>query len=212
MKRKLLTLEELSKSWWWNQEDIRRDGVPGVNWPLVREAARNYELMRRSKKGKQFTQTYLELDREEKTIVANLWANWTHRIHRFVINPAQFDEIGWTPVIVNQHRQWNLRQTDKKLADEFIKEIRLLREIQKIPVPRRNQGRKHRGVSWKLIEILDRKQNGIGKFSDSERHTLTEARRQAEKYFGEYQRAVENWKNRPDLDFPIGKKCSFHMN
>ncbi len=50
MKNKLLTLEELEKSWWWNREDIRRDGVKGVDWPTVEEAARNYELMRRSLK------------------------------------------------------------------------------------------------------------------------------------------------------------------
>jgi hypothetical protein len=204
MKQKSLTLEELAKSWWWNREDIHRDGVTGVDWPLVKEAARNYELMRRSPKGKQFTQTYLELDREGRSIVHTLWPNWSHSIYRFVRDHNQFTETGWTPIYENQFRQWNLRLADKKLTDEFIREIRLLREIQKIPVPRRNRRENHRGASWKLIEILDRKQNGIGKFNDSERHTLTEAQRRAEKYFVEYERALDDWKNDPNPAFIIG--------
>ena len=118
---------------------------------MAEEAARNYELMRRSAKGKQFNQTYLELSREGKTIVAKLWVNWAQAPYRMVVNRSQFDETGWTPIYENQHRQWNLRLSDKKLMDEFIREIKVLREIQKIPTPRRNKGKKHRGVSWKLI-------------------------------------------------------------
>jgi hypothetical protein len=193
MKKKSLTLEELVKSWWWNRKEIRRDGVRGVDWPIVKEAARNYELMRRSQNGKQFTQTYLELCREEKTIVHTLWVNWKQSPYRFATNRSQFQEVGWTPVYETEHRQWNLRLPDKKLIDGFIREIRILQEIQKIPRPRRNKGEKHRGVSWKLIEILDRKQNHIGKLSDSERHTVSVAQRQAEKYFVEYERALAKW-------------------
>jgi hypothetical protein len=203
MKQKSLTLKKIKKGWWWNRKEIRRGGVPGVDWPTVKEAARNYELMRRSSKGKQFSKTYLELGREEKTIVAKLWVNWAQSPYRLVTNRNQFNEIGWTPIYEYQKIQWNLRLTDKKLTDEFIREIRLLREIQKIPTPHRNKGEKHRGVSWKLIEILDRKQNGIGTFSDSERSTLTEARRRAEKYFVEYKRALAKWNegiSNPDFE------------
>jgi hypothetical protein len=85
----LATLEELSKHWWWNRVEIRREGVRGVDWPLVEEAARNYELMRRSLKGKQFTQTYLELGPEEKTIVHKLWVNWAQQAYRPVYDPNQ---------------------------------------------------------------------------------------------------------------------------
>lgn len=39
MKMKPLTLKELRKSWWWKRKEIRRDGVRGVDWPLVEETA-----------------------------------------------------------------------------------------------------------------------------------------------------------------------------
>ena len=204
MEQKSLTLKELSKDWWWNRTEIRRDGVRGVDWPLVEEAARNYELLRRSSKGKQFTQTYLELGREEKNIVHKLWVNWAQQAYRPVFDPKQFSEVGWTPVVSqSQHRQWNLRMADLYLIEEFIREIRLLRKIQGIPDPHPNKGKKHRGVSWKLVEVLDRKENGIGKFDSSERHTLTDARRRAEKYFIEYERELAEWhkgSSGPDFD------------
>jgi hypothetical protein len=146
--------------------------------------------MRRSQKGKQFTQTYLELCREGKTIVHTLWVNWKQSPYRFATNRSQFQEVGWTPVYEHQNTQWNLRLPDKKLTDEFLRQIRVLREIQKIPTPRRNKGEKHSGVSWKLIEVLDLKQNHIEKLSDSERHTASVAKRQAEKYFIEYEHAL----------------------
>ncbi len=196
MKGKLLSLKDIRNNWWWKRKEIRRHGVRGVDWPAAEEAARNYELMRRSKNGQQFTQTYLELCREGKTIVHTLWVNYGQWAYRHVTNPSQFKEIGWTPIYENQRIQWNLRLVDKKLIDEFIREIRILREIQKIPIPRRNRGEKHRGVSWKLIEILDRKQNGIGKLTDSERHTASVAQRRAEKYFVEYERALAQWHER----------------
>jgi len=193
METKLHTLKELRKSWWWKRKEIRCEGVRGVDWPLVKEAARNYELLRRSTKGKQFTKTYPELDRESRTIIAKLWVNWPQAPYRLYAKPSQYNEVGWTPFYENQHRQWNLRLTDKKLIDDFIREIRLLREIQKIPTPRRNKGEKHRGVSWRLVEVLDRKQNGIGKLTASERHTASVAQKRAEKYFVEYERALAKW-------------------
>jgi hypothetical protein len=75
MKDKL-SLKEIRKNWWWKRREIRRDGLGGVDWPLVEESARNYELMRRSKNGGRFTQTYLELCRAGKTIVHTLWVNY----------------------------------------------------------------------------------------------------------------------------------------
>lgn len=169
MKQKSLTLKELKKGWWWNRKEIRRDGVRGVDWPAVEEAARNYELLRRSPRGKQFAKTYLELVPDERSVIHGLWATWLQVAYRPVTNPSQFNEMGWTPVVSQyQHRQWNLRLADKNLMDEFIKEIRLLRKIQKIRAPHPLKCKKYRGVSWKLIEILDRKQNGIGKLNASD--------------------------------------------
>jgi len=194
MKDKLFSLKEIRKNWWWKRKEIRRDGVRGVDWPLVKEAARNYELMRRSKNGKQFTQTYLELCREEKIIVHTLWVNNGQGAYRFVTDRNSFAEKGWTPIYENQHRQWSLRLADILLQREFISEIRTLREIQKIRPKHPLKGQKYRGASWRLIELLDRKQNGIGKFNASQRHTLSVARRQAEKYFVEYKRAFAKWR------------------
>lgn len=198
MKGKLLSLKEIRKSWWWKRKEIRRDGVSGVDWPLVKEAARNYELMRRSTKGKQFTQTYLELCREGKTIVHSLWVNWGQAYRREAIRREQYHEKGWTPFYETEHRQWNLRLADNLLIKEFIREIRTLREIQKIRPHHPLKGKKHRGVSWKLVEILDRKQNCIGKFNDSQRHTLSDARRRAEKCFIQYKCALAKQKKIPD--------------
>lgn len=193
METKLHTLKELRKSWWWKRKEIRRDGVRGVDWPLVKEAARNYELMRRSTKGKQFTKTYPELDNESKKIIAILWVNWPQAPYRLYANPSQYNEVGWTPFYENQKIQWNLRLTNKKLTDAFIMQIKIWRKIQKIRKPRRNKGENHRGVSWKLVEVLDRKQNGVGKFTPSEHHTLTKARRKAKRCFREYKRALDEW-------------------
>ena len=83
--------------------------------------------------------------------------------------------------------------TNPRLMDEFIREIKVLRKIQKIRISHGNTGKKPRGVSWKLVEVLDRKQNGIGKFGDSERHTLSEARKGAEKYCLQNKRALAEW-------------------
>lgn len=101
-----------------------------------------------------------------------------------------FSEKGWTPVYEHQHRQWNLRMADKTLLDEFIREIRLLRRIQKVRANHVLKGKKFRGVSWKLVEMLDRKQNGIGKLTDSERHTASDAQRRADQYCREYRHAL----------------------
>jgi len=211
MKTKSITFEELGKSWWWNRAEIRRDGVRGIDWPAAEEGARNYELLRRSPRGKKFVKTYLQLVPDERAVIHRLWVNWAQSPYRPVTNPGQFKEIGWTPVVSEaQHRQWNLRLADKTLMDEFIREIRLLREIQEISAPHPNQGKKYRGVSWKLIEVLDRKQNGVGKLNSSERHTASVAQRRAEKYCVEYERALDQWHNNPNPAFNIGITDDFY--
>ena len=193
MKPKTSILKKLRKNWWWKRSEIRRKVVSGVNWEIVEEAARNYELMRRSSTGKLFTQTFAELDRDGKGFVAKLWANWEQTPYRMVNDRNQFSEKGWTPVYEHQHRQWNLRMADKTLTDEFIREIRTLRRIQKVRAKHVLKGKKFRGVSWKLVEMLDRKLNGIGKLTDSERHTASDAQRRAKKYCREYRSALAKW-------------------
>lgn len=204
MKRKAITLDELPESWWWNRAETLGEVARQIDWPVVEESARNYELLRRSPNGKQFGKTYLELIPDEKRIVHGLWATWKLGAYRPVWNPKLFHETGWTPVDGQyQHRQWNLRMADKYLIEEFIREIRLYRQFQKIPTPHPNKGKKHRGISWKLVEVLDRKLNGIGKFDDGERHMLTDAKRRAEKYCAQYENALDQWKNNPNPDFII---------
>jgi hypothetical protein len=102
--------------------------------------------------------------------------------------------VGWSPIYENQQRQWNLRLADNLLIKDFIKEIRTLRKIQKIRPEHPLKGKKHRGVSWRPIELLDRKQNDIGKFNASQRHTLNVAGCRAEQYFVEYKRALTKWR------------------
>jgi hypothetical protein len=62
------------------------------------------------------------------------------------------------------------------LIKKFIVEIRTLRAIQKIRAPHPLKGEKYGAISWKLIEVLDREQEGIGKLNLSERSTLSDAR------------------------------------
>ena len=201
MKQRSLTLKELRKGWWWNRKEIYQDGVRGVDWPAAEEAARNYELLRRSQKGKQFAKTYLELVPDERSVIHGLWARRSKSACRCAIRREQYNEKGWTPVYENEHWQWNLRLADKNLIDEFIRNIRILRKIQKIRAQHPLKGEKYRGVSWKLIEILDRKQNGIGKLNASQRHTLHTAQRRAEKCFIEYRRALAKQKKKAELHF-----------
>lgn len=194
MKNGFLSLNAVRKKWWWKRKGVRLGRVAGVDWPTVEEAARNYELMRRAKEGKQFSKTYLELSQAEKTVVHSLWTNWSQAARREAIHREQYNEKGWTPFYENEHRQWNLRLADSELMKQFIAEIRILRKIQGVEPKHPLQGQKLRGVSWNMIEILDRKQNGIGEFNDSERHALSDARRRAEKYFHEYKRALDEQK------------------
>jgi hypothetical protein len=195
------TLAALKKTWWWHRREIRRYGVRGVAWPAAEEAARNYELMRRSARGRQLVKTYPDLGPDGWRLVHCLWPSWATPVSRFATGRGQYEEIGWTPVCENQHRQWNLRRADKHLIDEFIKEIRGLRKFQKIRAPHPLKGKKYRGVSWKLVEILDIKQNGVRTLNDSERHTLHTAQRLAKKYFNEYRRALAKQKTPPHLLF-----------
>lgn len=196
-----LSLKDLRKGWWWHRREIRRDGVRGVDWPAAEEAARNYELMRRSARGRQFVKTYLELIPDERAVLHTLWATWEKPRYRFATRREQYEEIGWTLIYENQPRQWNLRLADKHLIDAFIGEMRILRKIQKIRPPHPLKGKKYRGVSWKLVEILDIKQNAVRTLNDSERHTLHTAQRLAQKYFNEYRRALAKQKIPPHLLF-----------
>jgi len=134
------------------------------------------------------------LDINERTVIHVLWGNWEKSIYRFVTDRNQYTEMGWTPTYENEHRQWNLRQSDRDLIKKFIAEIRTLRKIQKIRAPHPMEGVKYAPVSWKLIEILDREQQGIGKLNSSERSTLSDARSRARKCFNQYKRALEKQK------------------
>jgi hypothetical protein len=150
MKDKSLKRDEIEKSWWWRHEDILKNGAPGVDWERVEEAARNYELLRRWPDGAKFTPNYLTLDPEQKTIIHVLWINNHDLPNRYVWNPEQHEEKGWTPIIENRRRQWNLNAPDKVLLNEFMREIRTLREIQKIPDRHWNKGKK---TSSRFMEL-----------------------------------------------------------
>jgi len=203
MEKKPFPPKELQKSWWWRQKEIRRNGVNGVDWPAAEIAARNYELLRRSPAGKGFDKSYLQLSRDELMVIHALWVTPTKRPYRYAFNRKEYQEKGWTPIFENQHRQWNLRLADKTLIVEFIREIRLLRKIQKIRPQHPLKGQKYRGVSWRYIEILDRMASAYKKpFSASDRHMASVARRDAIKYANQYKRALAEWRNAPN---PLAK-------
>lgn len=206
MKAKLLTLKELKKSWWWRDREKRRRIARQVDWNNVKEAARNYELLRRSLKGEKFTRNYLELFPDERTIVHVLWMYRHHNFERFA-EPSQYQERGWTPIYPNQIKQWNLRLADSLLAKEFIRQVRLDRKFQKVRSRHPLKGQKYRGVSWKLVEILDRNLNQIGKLNASQRHSASTARRMAEKLVLEYKRALAREKRKPN---PLGESPCFY--
>ncbi len=198
MKSARPTLTALKRNWWWHKRATLRLLRTRVAWPDVEEAARNYELARRSSKGKrQFVTAYPDLGYGQ-TLVHCAWPSWSPPVRRIPTRREEYQEIGWTPVYEYQQWQWNLRAADKHLIDEFIREIRLLREIQKIEAPHPLKGKKYRGVSWKLVEILDRVEAGAKSLDDSDRHTLSKARQLAEQYFVEFTSELEKRKAQPD--------------
>jgi hypothetical protein len=177
-------------AWWWRKSKIRRKLAFEVDWKRVEESARNYELMRRFSGGEQFPKTYWELGRDERTLVHGLWVNWSQAPYRVVRDRPQFEEKGWSPVYENQYRQWNLRLQANELAKEFIREIKLSQKLQKIRPKHALKGQKFRGVSWKLVEILDCNRHKIGKLNNSERHTLSSALLRAKKCLEQYKKAL----------------------
>jgi hypothetical protein len=203
MKNKSPTLKEIEKGWWWKREDIIQNGVSGVDWEVVKDAARNYELMRRAPEAiLPFSkQPYLELGGEMQMLVHQVWVKWEHPC-RYAIRTGQYEETGWTPVYENQHTQWNLRLPDNVLAVEFIRQIRNFRGAQNIQIGHSLKGKKNRSASWNYIELLDRMACADKTpFTASERHMLSKARRLATKYAREFNQAYEEWKNRPSDPF-----------
>ena len=186
-----MTLKHLKKQWWWKRKEIRRHGPENVGWQDVEIAARNYELMRRAPNAKEFTKTYLELNRDERTFIHCLWCNWQANAYRFAMNPRQFDEVGWTPVYENQRTQWNLNAPDSALKEAFMREINVAREIQGIKAPKPLKGRKNRGVSWRYIEMLDRTNCGLAaSHSPSARKAASEGRKMAARFLRDFKRAL----------------------
>jgi hypothetical protein len=199
MKRKPLALKELEKTWWWRREEIIQNGVPGVSWKVVKDAARNYELMRRAPDAiLPFSkQSYLDLSGGLQMLVHRLWVKWKDP-YRYVTRSRDFEEIGWTPIYADHHMQWNLRLPDNVLALEFVSHIRNLRGAQNIQIGHSLKGKANRGGSWNYIELLDREKNADKTpFNGSERHMLTRARSMATKYAKEFNEAVEKWKSKP---------------
>jgi len=195
-KRRLLK-QLREKVWWWRKLRIRSSLKKAVNWPAVEEAARNYELLRRTRGGKTFTRPYTDLSRNERTIIHGLWAGWSPAPYRFVTDRRQFEEIGWSPIYEHQHRQWNLRLAPGDLVKEFVREIKVLQKIHKIRAPHPLKGEKTR-ISWLLVEILDCQSSGLGPFTDSQRHSLSVARRKATKHLREYKKALAKQAVNPD--------------
>jgi len=191
MAQETATLEYLQKNvWWWKWPDAEMK-LRSVLWDKhTKEAARNYEIMRRFPKAETLRKSYLELNGHERTLIHCLWCNWPKNPYRFATERSQFDENGWTPVFQNPPVQWNLNLANNILVSEFERQIDLAREIQKIEEPPSLQGRKNRGASWLYIEILDRQKHGIGTFSDGERKMRNKGMQMAEQFFAEFDSAL----------------------
>jgi len=76
---------------------------------------------------------------------------------------------------------------DSLLNADLIREINILREIQKIPAPTSNKGKKHRGISWKIIELFDRKQNKLAPLMKVN-VTISVAKKRCCQYFAEFEK------------------------
>jgi hypothetical protein len=195
MKRKLLS--EIKKSWWWRRRHISRaskkHGVRGIPFDYSddqsRRIALNYELMRRAPAGKQFSQNYCELNREQRTICHKLWANLPNAVVRPISYEAQKTEKGWYSFDPNF--QWNLRLNNNALLTAILEQIKLQRKIQKIRASKYLKGQINRRMSWNYVELLDLSDNKIGKLNDSQRHMVSVARANARIYCRAYKKALK---------------------
>jgi hypothetical protein len=144
--------------WWWeheaNRAELERFKLHG--YVLV---ARNYELMRRAPDASEFTQSYLDLDRENKTVASIAWADPTQFPNRQVFDPQKQEEIGWTSA--RPHLQWNLRLSDRVLKKAFLEYINQHRNAQNIPGCSTIKGKRNKPPSWIYIECLDMRRNKI---------------------------------------------------
>lgn len=189
MSQQGMTPERLEKqAWWWRNTEAIRTQLHTVEWPRVEEAARNYELMRRSTRGRRFPKSYIELNSNEKSIVHSLWCNWPENASRIVLESDQFKEHGWTTAYENQRTQWNLNAPDSVLIKDFIWQINSERAMQKIRPPHPLTGKKNRGVSWRHVELLDLQKYGLGDWTndDSGRSALSQGKKLAARYQKEF--------------------------
>ncbi len=193
MKRKSLT--EIKKSWWWRKKEFRhaskKHGVHGIPFDYSddqsRRVALNYELMRRAAAGKQFSQNYCELNREQRGICHALWAILPNAVFRPVSNELQKTEKGWFSFDPNF--QWNLRLNNNALVTGIMEQIKLQRKLHKIRPGKYSKGQINRRMSWNYVELLDRSDNKIGTLNASQRHMVSVARADAKIYCRAYKRA-----------------------
>jgi len=192
-------LEELKKHWWWKQNEVLKKVAASVTWDKVKDAARNYELMRRAPEALERCRNtpYSELAGEIQMLVHRLWVRW-EQPYRYADTRRDYEESGWSPIYDQQHIQWNLRLPDSLLKKAFVEQLERWRAGQNIPVEPALTGRKNRAASWNYIEFLDRANAGEGKsLNSSQRHMVSEARRKASQYAKEFNQAFEDWQNTP---------------
>ncbi len=184
MKNKLLTLKKLEKDlWWWKRKENHAE-MEHIKIGGFELAARNYELMRRCANVSEFEQTYLKLDRENKTTTTVAWANPNEFPYRQIFDLQKQEEIGWTSV--RQHFQWNLRLSDRVLEKAFLEYINQHRNIQKISRNSSLKGKKNRPPSWLYVEFLDMRRNKIGGYDAG---MASKAEEMAIQFLDEFRRA-----------------------
>ena len=182
--------KKLDKEWWWRDERFRDDLVVKSIYCLGKDVDRGawlYELARREanmmrlppfhKLPEEVALNWIKLFGPDRDFVPK-----THRstgIWNHIAAP------GWTrPAPI----EWNLNAPFHRLARDFKLFIEMEKWLQSISSKRgpkgkvaRNKGRRNRPFSWAWPELIDRA-NAKEKLNDSERSSLSEARRTARAY------------------------------
>lgn len=197
-KSKKPTLTQLRReTWWWRKASLTsEDSFPP--WRYCREeVAWSYELARRANRRLNLP-SFPELKMLDRQLLLSLFGPATTKgpwpPFRFALDASRPEEQGWAR---NEDKlEWNLRRTDNELARSFLKWIRGKRRFQGIKEPRPNKGMRRRPRSWAWPELMDRVHHGLRSLSDSQRSTLSNARRIAKRRLAKLRKAVEERKAR----------------
>lgn len=180
MKKESVTLEYLQKKVWWWRKPEKLSGFVNKSPNLIidspGELAWFYELIIRANRDQDFP-GYESLSFTESFFLSKHFGENFQVVTRDAATPEHENEPGWTPFVGK--RQWNLNASDNLLVKNFLIYIHGCRSTQKIASPKRNEGRKRRGLAWRWPELMDKEYYGLGSFDDGEKTALRSAKNKA---------------------------------